>query len=55
MKKNKSVEKVPDQSFLTPKNLEINKDLLEHIDPSETNEIDYPYYKLKKYLKYKIK
>ena len=38
-----------------PINLELNKDLVEHIDPLETNELTLPYYRVKKYLKYKIK
>ena len=38
-----------------PINLELNIDLVEHIDPNETNELSLPYYRVKKYLKYKIK
>jgi hypothetical protein len=38
-----------------PSNLKLNVDLLEHIDPNETDQHSLPYYRVKKYLRYKIK
>jgi len=38
-----------------PDHLELNLDLGEHTDPIETKEDALPYYRLKNYLKYKIK
>ena len=40
---------------IIPSNVELNKDLEEHVNPLETNEISQPFYRLKKYLKYTIK
>jgi hypothetical protein len=51
----KAVPVLDTQGRAIPDNLEINKDLEEHMDPNETNEYSMTYYRLKKYLKYKIK
>ena len=53
--KSKHVPELDNHGRPIPFNLELNKDLEEHIDPVETGELSLPYYKLKKYLKYKIK
>ena len=53
--KPKLVRQVDNFGNIIPFNLELNQDLEDNVDPVETNDYSVPKYKLKRYLKYKVK